>query len=79
MTVSSSEDAAVYLQHEVEFQGPVEAVVARQEGQTWELLDVLFSEISIEVSCMFFCFARMSLHYCCPRWHGSAINRRSLP
>ena len=54
MTVSSSEDAAVYLQHEVEFQGPVEAVVARQEGQTWELLDVLFSEISIEVSCMFF-------------------------
>ncbi len=37
------------LQHEAEIGGSVEALIMRHERQTWELIDVLFSEIQAEV------------------------------
>ena len=38
------------LQHQAGFQGTTEALVLDHVQQTWSLLDVLFSEIPVEVS-----------------------------
>lgn len=38
------------LQVRGDIEGSVEELVASHEGQTWELVDVLFSHISVQVS-----------------------------
>ena len=38
------------LQHQAGFQGTIEALILDHIQQTWSLLDVLFSDIPVEVS-----------------------------
>ena len=38
------------LQVREDIEGSVEELVASHEGQTWQLVDVLFSHISVQVS-----------------------------
>ena len=49
MPVSVLEDFRTYVQHEADIGNSVEALIMRHERQTWELINVLFSEIQAEV------------------------------
>ncbi len=49
MPLSFHEEFYPCLQHGADNGDSVEAVIMRHERQTWELIDVLFSEIQAEV------------------------------